>query len=314
MNLLAYSSGDYLDHLGALLGVSRLEATNATCTIRFTLSSQHDFDITIPEGTRLTPNGRLYFATSQDLIIEAGDTSGDVVAVCETSGTSGNDYVAGQINKIVDVIAYEMNAINIDASAGGTDEETDDAFRERIQIAPESFTTAGSKKGYEYFALSADSDISGVSVLTNADDPSIPAGNVYIYVLMNDGVLPDENVLSNVLAACSADDVRPCTDYVHALAPEQINYSIDVSYWIDAENSSLSANIQANVEEAVMSWVKWQRAALGRDINPSKLNHDIIAAGAKRCVINEPVFTVLNKKQAAHALTPPVISFAGLEE
>ena len=37
-NLLAFSSNGYLDHLGALLGVTRLPAYPAMTTLRFTLS------------------------------------------------------------------------------------------------------------------------------------------------------------------------------------------------------------------------------------------------------------------------------------
>ena len=38
LNLLAYSKDAFLDHLGALLGVTRLEPACAVTTLRFTLS------------------------------------------------------------------------------------------------------------------------------------------------------------------------------------------------------------------------------------------------------------------------------------
>jgi len=59
-NLLAYSSGDYLDHLGILLGVYRLEASAAKTTLRFTLSAPQEREVVIPQGTRATPNGTLF--------------------------------------------------------------------------------------------------------------------------------------------------------------------------------------------------------------------------------------------------------------
>ena len=310
MNLLAYASGDYLDHLGALLGVTRLEASYATCNVKFTLSTALPYDVIIPEGTRITPDGKILFALSDDISITAGQLYAVASAACLTSGTVGNDYVAGQINQIVDVFPYELKAVNITASAGGDDTETDDDFRARIQLAPESFTNAGSIQGYKYFALSADPNIADVAVITPPDtDP----GNVNIYVLMNGGILPDDDVLAKVLAVCSGDDVRPDTDYVHALKPETVSYSIEVSYWISSDDAVQSEVIQANVQQAVADFITWQASKLGRDINPSKLHHDIIEAGAKRCEIISPSFQVLSLHQCAVTVTSLSIVFQGLE-
>lgn len=310
MNLLAYASGDYLDHLGALLGVTRLEASYATCNVKFTLSAALNYDVIIPEGTRITPDGKILFALSEDVSIPAGQLYAVASAVCLTSGTVGNDYVAGQINQIVDIFPYELKAENITASAGGEDTETDEDFRARIQLAPESFTNAGSIQGYKYFALSADPNIADVAVIT---PPDVAPGNVNIYVLMNGGILPDDDVLAKVLAVCSGDDVRPDTDYVHALKPETVSYSIEVSYWISSDDAVQSEVIQGNVQQAVADFITWQASKLGRDINPSKLHHDIIEAGAKRCEIISPSFRVLSQYQTAAHVTSLSIIFQGLE-
>lgn len=296
MNLLAYSSGSYLDHIGALLGVTRLEASASTCNVKFSLSEAITTNITIPEGTRITPDGTAYFATTSDAIIAAGSTEVIVAARCTEAGEFSNGYVAGQINRLVDVFLYELEAVNVTTSEGGTDTETDEAFRERIQIAPESFTNAGSTKGYEYYARSADSDILSVSVLT---PPDTEPGNVDIYVLMKGGILPDADTLAKVLAVVSADDIRPDTDYVHVYAPEVITFQTEATYWIRSADASQKEIIQAKVNQAVQDWALWQRSELGRDINPSKLTHDILDAGAVRCEIISPSYTVLNQRQVA---------------
>ena len=299
MNLLAYAEGDYLDHLGANIGVSRLGAASAVTTVLFTLSSALGYDAVIPEGTRITPDGKIYFSTTEEVTIAAGNTTGTVSAVCLTEGEAGNDYVAGQITRIVDTLPYNITASNVDTSAGGSGTESDDAYRERIQIAPESFTTAGSLKAYEYYALSTNSDIAAVSVVTHHVDASVSPGNVNIYVLMNGGVLPDSSVLQEVEAACSGDDVRPDTDYVHALSPETVSYDVNVDYWIDADKSGQAETIQANVVSAAGEFIRWERSALGRDINPSRLNYNIVNAGAKRCVITSPAYSAIGADQVA---------------
>ena len=126
-NLLAYASDSFLDHLGALLSVYRLEATPSTTTMRFSLNSSNVLQASIiPKGTRITPDGALLFSTVEDLEIPTGELTGEVEAECLTVGEVGNGFLAGQINRLVDVFPYEISAENIDTSAGGTDVENDE--------------------------------------------------------------------------------------------------------------------------------------------------------------------------------------------
>ena len=70
-NLLAYASGNYLDHLGALLGVTRLPARAAVCTVRFALSAPQPFAVLIPKGTRVSPDGVTMFARTAAATVAA---------------------------------------------------------------------------------------------------------------------------------------------------------------------------------------------------------------------------------------------------
>lgn len=307
-NLLAYAEGEYLDHLGALLGVSRLEAAHSACTIRFTLGHYYSYDAVFPEGTRLSA-GALTFATTSSLTIKAGTLTGTVEALCTTAGTSGNGLIPGQVRQFVDVPAFDVKAENITETNGGSDVESDEAFRERIQIAPESFSVAGPAKAYEYHARSANPDIIGVAVV---GPPDTQPGNVNIYPLMTGGTLPSDEVLDEVLAACNAQDVRPDTDYVHVLKPEAVNYDLDVTFWVDEQDSSRAMLIRDSCVEAVDGWILWQRSALGRDINPSELTHRLVDAGAKRCEVRSPVFRVLKDWQVGMCVDKSVI-YGGLE-
>lgn len=309
MNLLAYASGSYLDHLGALLGVSRLQPSHAVCTVKFTLSQPYIFPVTIPAGTRLAVSS-LTFSTVNEGTIPAGSDSITLTAQCEEAGTLGNGYLPGQIRKLVDVLPFSVSAENITETNGGTDTESDEAFRERIQIAPESFSVAGPVKAYQYFARSADSDIIDVAVIT---PPVTQPGHVYLYPLMTGGELPSQEVIQRVYETCNADDVRPDTDYLTVLPPEVVNYSLNMSYWIDEADSSQSAYIQGAVDKAVSEWVLWQRGSLGRDINPSELVKRVMTAGAKRCEIERPAFRVLNDWEVAVCSSQRVI-YQGLEK
>ncbi len=308
-NLLAYSSGSYLDHLGALLGVTRLEASAAVCTVQFELAGVKEFNVLIPKGTRLS-HGNFIFETVDTLEITAGELLGVVIAECQTKGAEANGLIPGQINKLVDVLPYDISAVNITTSNGGSDIESDENFRERIQIAPESFSNAGSKRGYEYYARSAHKDIISCEVLT---PPDTSPGFVEIYPLMTDGELPSDEIIQSVYDICNGESIRPDTDFLSVKKPVKVAYNIDFQYWIDAKNSSTAYAIQQKVNEAVNAYIKWQRSDLGRDINPSELNYKVMSAGAKRCEIYEPRFTVLKKYELGVCQNKNVI-YSGLEE
>ena len=310
-NLLAYAEGDYLDHIGALLEVMRLEASHAMTTLKFTLSEAQSTVVIIPKGIRVSPGGgNILFETLQAVEVPIGSTEATVTAQCTAAGTAGNGFVAGQIRRIVDPFPLELSVTNTTASYGGTDKENDENYRERIHIAPESFSVAGPKGAYDFYARSAHNDIADVAVV---GPPDIEPGYVKIYPLMTGGNLPSDEILSAVLETCNADDIRPLTDCVSVHAPEIVNYSLNVTYYIDRAKATQSSELQAAIEASVHDWVTWQRSKLGRDINPSELNHRMIAAGAKRTEITSPAFTVLKAWELAVSEST-AITFGGLED
>lgn len=306
-NLLAYSTGDYLDHIGVLVGTYRLEPTAARTTLRFTLSATQSQAVTIKAGTRATPGNNLFFATDKVAEIPAGELYVDVPATCTITGVAGNGFQPGQINKIVDPFPWLQSVVNITVSEGGTERETDDAYRNRIHQAPEQFSCAGPDGAYQYWARTAHQSIADVSV----DSPS--PGEVVIRPLLADGGIPSQEILDAVYEVCNDKTIRPLTDRVTVLAPEVLNYNISLSYWIDRQNATSALAIQQAVTTAVNDFVVWQKTKLGRDINPSELIARLMAAGAKRVQVTEPEFTVVTKAQVAVA-NQITITYGGLED
>ena len=127
MNMLAYATGDYLDHIGLLVGCNRLEASKATTTIKVTLSATRDSVVTVPAGTRVSSEDNVVFAIDTDLNIPAGQTAATVSASCEGAGEVGNGYIAGEISKIIDNVGYVASMVNITTTEGGADEEDDES-------------------------------------------------------------------------------------------------------------------------------------------------------------------------------------------
>lgn len=306
-NMLAYAGGNYLDHLGALLDVSRLEASRASCTIEFNLAEALAFAVSIPAGTRVTPGGQVYFFTIEPAEIAIGETTVEVTAEAEIAGAAGNGYVAGQIDKMVDVIAYVQSVQNTTITLGGSDREGDAHFRGRIQLSPEKFSTAGPVGAYQYWAKTAHQDIVDVSVRS----PS--PGVVDVRPLMAGGEIPTSTILEAVSDVLSDRTRRPLTDDVTVQAPEPVSYDLEITYYLPRSQASLASSYQAAVSAAVEKYVLWQRSALGRDINPSELISRVMAAGAKRVEVTAPAFVVLELYQVAIEDSVSVI-YGGVED
>lgn len=306
-NLLAYATGGNLDHIGVLVGAERLPETAAQTTLRFTLSEARAQDILIPAGIRATAGDDVFFAVASPVTIKAGQTQTEAGAVCTIRGAAGNEYAPGEINQIVDPLPWVQGVANITASAGGSDAETDDAFRARIQAAPESFSCAGPDGAYEYFAKSASALIADVSV-----DSSEP-GKVEIRPLLAGGELPGKEILDVVESALNARKVRPLTDHLFVLAPNPADYDVAATYWIAKDDATNAVAIQAAVQTAARAYVAWQKAKLGRDINPTELIYRLRAAGAKRVELTQPVFKTLSKAQVAREREINLL-FGGLED
>lgn len=111
MGLLKYSSGDFLENLGAILKVERNQAKKALTTLKFTLSEKQNEIIPIPKGTRVKVKN-LYFETTKLAEIKAGEMEIEIPAICQTSGIEGNGYLPGQIKTLVDPIAYVQTVEN----------------------------------------------------------------------------------------------------------------------------------------------------------------------------------------------------------
>jgi phage-related baseplate assembly protein len=305
-NLLAYASGEHLDHLGILTDTTRLSASSAMATVRF-YSSGGPGAVFIPAGTRVSPDGKLLFATTIHGQIDPAAEYVDLPVACTTPGSSGNGFVAGQISKMVDPVAGVSVVSNITMSLGGADIETDDNFRERIRLSVGAYSEAGPREAYVFWAKSAHQDIVDVSV--ESPEPGV----VEVRPLMAGGELPSQEVLDLVTAALDPDTVVPLTDDCRVLAPDVVPYQLQATYYIGRNDASTSPSIQTAVTRAVAEYVAWQRAALGRDISPDKLISLLQIAGAKRVAIASPAFTTVGSGAIARETSVSVL-YGGMED
>ena len=307
-NLLAYAREGHLDHLGALMGVARISAQPSRCLMRFSLAEPKTFEVPIPEGTRVsTQAGNIIFATSTTVSIPKGELSAETVAFAVTPGSEANGLVEGQLSQLVDPLPYVLEVSNITQTMSGTDEETDDRLRERIRLAPESYSCAGPEGSYRALALAVSQDIESVVVY------SPTPGIVDVRFTLAGGELPDATMIELVRAALSDDTVRPLTDTVLVAAPDVVPYALKGTWYLRRSDVTLLSAVTSAVEQAVEKFRVWQRSQPGRDINPTRLASLVEQAGAKRIELESPAFTPLDKIQVARE-TAIELQFGGLED
>lgn len=262
-NMVRFASGAMLEYLGELVSVKRLPASAAACTIQFNIVPGHN-PVQLPAGVRVQSiDGSAIFITSNAVDIPIGINSVTVTALCQTPGEVGNDYDAGKISIILDPQPFVTNCTNTDTTNGGSDAETDEQLRSRIQLAPASFSVAGPTDAYKFFAKSAHPTIVDVACITT--NP----GEVTLYPLCQGGTLPSSEILAAVLAICDDEKVRPQNDTVLVDEPTVSEYAINIQITtytgaIDSEViNEVSANLNAFKEE--------RNNKLGMDVKRVKL-------------------------------------------
>lgn len=191
--MLQYASGETLDALGERYACYRILPTPAKTTMRFKVNEPIVSNIIIEAGTRVTPGNDIYFQTTENAVLQAGDTQIDVSAECTMTGSQYNGYLAGSINQLVDLVPYIDIVTNTIETYDGDDGEPypedddgigDEHYRDRIRLAPKSLSVAGPRDAYEYYAKSADASIADVAILSEVQTLSktadVVAGKVYI--------------------------------------------------------------------------------------------------------------------------------------
>ena len=303
-----YAKGTILDAHGENENCIRLEKTKAQATQRFTIGSKLSFNVVIPKGTRVTADNEKYFETEEVAVIYAGSTSVDVVVKAVEGGSSYNGFTVGQINKLVDRVEYISTVSNLDITAGGDDGEPypeeddgigDKHYYERIRLAKSSKSTAGAETTYEYYAKSADASISDVYPVSDRE-----AGTIELIISCKDGVIPSQEILDKVLAACSSKEVRPLGDKLVVSGIAQETYDIELVYYTTEAEESDTVNEVEGEGGAIERYNAWQCGEIGRAINPDRLRSEILKSdikpvGADYVEIIKPTYTTLTKNKVA---------------
>ena len=204
------SYGEYLDMLGEQFGVTRRAAVAATGEVQVTGTS------TIPSGSLFQTTGSVVFKSTKEVTVTAENNT--VPIVCTLPGAQGNT-AEGTITQIPISIPGISAVTNAEATTGGTDEEDDDTYRERILFKVREPATSGNCNDYIEWATS----VAGVGHVT-----VIPLwngnGTVKVLVTDTDGNPASADIISAVTAKISG--LHPIGADVTVIAPSVLGLTI----------------------------------------------------------------------------------------
>lgn len=184
--------------------------------------------------------------------------------------------------------------------------ESDDDYRQRLVLKPESYSVAGPSEAFKFHALSADGNIKSASVTS-----PIP-GTTTVYVLSRIGTgVPDAQMLATVEASLSAETVRPLSEEVLVEAAAIVNYAIDVSLAVYPGPAGEAAIAAA---QAALAKLAVDSHRLDRDVTLSAITAAAQQPGVKRVLVNSPAAEVVCTIGEAPWCTGIVVAIAGVEE
>lgn len=306
-NLVQYATGAILEHLGKFFAVERLPARKARTTLRFTADNEaRPAALEIPAGTRIrSKDQKTTFETLADVVIELSEESKTVEADAVIAGAAANNYPPGEISEPLTAIAFLLNVRNTVLTERGADTETDEQLRQRVIAAPESFSVAGSREAYRFWAFTAHPSVIDVAV-----ESRIP-GTVQVYPLTTT-ILPSEQVLTDVREILSDRRVRPLCDTVQVLAPVLKPFQIRAQ--VTLLDAAMPIETKYRIDAALSEYAALLRKRLGRDLVPNQIISRIQAvSGVYNVELLEPsgIVRVAEREVAdcqsiAITLTPPI--------
>ncbi|WP_248915873.1 baseplate assembly protein [Pseudomonas moorei] len=282
--LVRFAEAPILDYLGELVATPRLLAIPARCPLRFSLPTAVLQPLLISAGTRVsTQDAKVTFLTDQDVVIPTGQTQVSVTGTCLTAGELGNGWAVGQISVIGNPPVEALVATNTEVTADGAEDEGNERYRERIILAPEAFSNAGSRGAYRYHTLAVHQSIIDVAVL--GPDEGQPDGHVALVPLTSTG-LPSADLLLRVKTQLSGEKLRPLCDTVGAVSPTEVPYQIKarMTFFDTADRAGAMSAAQAAAE----AFATDRRAGLGRDIVREQLTRLLQVSGVYRADLEFP--------------------------
>jgi uncharacterized phage protein gp47/JayE len=237
------AQGIYLDYHGAMRGVTRLAATKAVGTLRFSVDTAPVTDITIPAETVCMTAAEVRFQTTETVILAAGALTVDAPAEALEAGSAGNT-APGTVCILTACPLAVTACTNPVAFSGGSDEEDDETYRARILESYQRLPNGANAAWYQQTAMNY-SGVAAASVVGRARG----TGTVDVYVATENG-LPTAELLTGLQA--EFQEKREIAVDVAVKAPTVC--TVDVTVAVAPEEGTAFDEVKAAVEQSVTTF------------------------------------------------------------
>jgi phage-related baseplate assembly protein len=190
---------------------------------------------------------------------------------------------------------YNVTRLVITPATDDTDAvmESDDALRERTQMAFEGLSTAGPRNAYIFHARSADGRVADAT----AESPSPAVVVVTVQALIGDGSA-DQELLDVVSAYLSDEDRRPVADRLTVQSADVIEYTLNAQLLLATtgpESEPIRLAAVARAEALTRA-----RRRLGVEVSASAIYAALHVEGVRKVVLTGWVDIVPTPAQAGY--------------
>lgn len=183
--------------------------------------------------------------------------------------------------------------------------ESDDNYRNRLALKPESYSVAGPTGAYMFHALSASGQIKSAAVT------SPQGGTTEVFVLSRTGNgVPDVPLLATVAAALNAESIRPLSEEVIVSPGAAIEYALDIDLILFP---GPSGEVVLQAVNAALAEYAAAHHILGSDIIPSAIDAAAHQPGVKKVTIASPLAEIVCGPGEAPYCTSIAVAIAGVE-
>lgn len=183
--------------------------------------------------------------------------------------------------------------------------ESDDDYRMRLQLQPESESVAGPRDAYRFHARSASGQVKD-AIATRPE-----SGTVEVFVLSRVGNgIADAALLSTVAANLTPEDIRPMCDEVTVTSAQILEYTLDVDLILFAGPSS---EVVLPSAQASLATFAAENHMLNNDIVDSAIKAAAHKAGVKKVIVNSPPADIVCSAGQAPYCTGITVRVVGVE-
>ncbi|HDS0959723.1 TPA: baseplate assembly protein [Pseudomonas putida] len=156
--------------------------------------------------------------------------------------------------------------------------ESDEALRERAQMAFEGLSTAGPRNSYIFHARASDGRVADAT----AQSPSPATAVVTIQSALDDGTASQE-LIDTVYSYLNDDDRRPVADRLIVQGAEVLPYQVTATLYLNTLGPEAEPILDA-AEQKLQAFVT-QRRRLGMQVSESAIHAALHVEGVRKVVL-----------------------------